>query len=69
LLSLFLGIFFEAIVYGIVSQSVHWWYIERLLIFKIDFALLFASKWMELESIILSEVSQVQKPKKASCFL
>jgi hypothetical protein len=25
--------------------------------------LLFASKWMELENIILSEVSQAQKPK------
>jgi hypothetical protein len=25
--------------------------------------LLFASKWMELENIILSEVSQVQKAK------
>jgi hypothetical protein len=28
----------------------------------------FAHKWMELENIILSEVSQVQKPK-ATCFL
>jgi hypothetical protein len=30
--------------------------------------LLFAGKWMELENIILSEVSQVQKTKVA-CFL
>jgi hypothetical protein len=28
----------------------------------------FASKWIELENIILSEVSQAQKAK-ASCFL
>jgi hypothetical protein len=28
----------------------------------------FAGKWMELENITLSEVSQVQKAKKASCF-
>jgi hypothetical protein len=28
----------------------------------------FAGKWMEMEKIILSEVSQVQKPKGA-CFL
>jgi hypothetical protein len=27
----------------------------------------FASKWMELENIILSEVSQAQKAKKISC--
>jgi hypothetical protein len=28
----------------------------------------FAIKWMELENVILSEVSQVRKPKTA-CFL
>jgi hypothetical protein len=28
----------------------------------------FAGKWMELENIILSEVSQIGKPK-AACFL
>jgi hypothetical protein len=30
---------------------------------------LFASKWMELENIILSEVSQVQKAKGCRLFL
>jgi hypothetical protein len=30
--------------------------------------LFFAGKWMELENIILSEISQVQKAKTA-CFL
>jgi hypothetical protein len=30
--------------------------------------LLFAGKWMELENIILSELSQVRRPK-AACFL
>jgi hypothetical protein len=29
----------------------------------------FASKWMELENIILSEVSQAQKTKKSYVFL
>jgi hypothetical protein len=29
--------------------------------------LLFASKWTELENIILSEVSQVQKTKSYMC--
>jgi hypothetical protein len=31
--------------------------------------LLFASKWMELENIILSEVSQIQKTKNCMFFL
>jgi hypothetical protein len=30
--------------------------------------LLFAGKWMELENIILSEISQIKKAK-AKCFL
>jgi hypothetical protein len=30
--------------------------------------LLFAGKWMELKNIILSEVSQVRKPKAACLF-
>jgi hypothetical protein len=31
--------------------------------------LLFAGKWMELENIILSEISQVQKDKSCKFFL
>jgi hypothetical protein len=42
------------------------WYshkIELHLATKKNEILLYAGKWMELENIILSEVSQVQKPK------
>jgi hypothetical protein len=41
---------------------------EFYLAIKKNEILLFASKWMELENIILSEVSQVQKDK-VECFL
>jgi hypothetical protein len=31
--------------------------------------LFFAGKWMELENIVLSEVTQVQNATKDACFL
>jgi hypothetical protein len=47
------------------------WYlytIEFYSVIKKNEILSFTSKWMELENIILSEVSQAQRPK-AACFL
>jgi hypothetical protein len=47
------------------------WYLytmEFYSIIKKNEILLYADKWMELDNIILSEVSQVQKAK-ATCFL
>jgi hypothetical protein len=47
------------------------WYLYTMKFYsdtKKNEILFFAGKWMELENIILSEVSQIQKPKSA-CFL
>jgi hypothetical protein len=48
------------------------WYLDIVEFYsaiKKNESLLFAGKWMELENIILSEVSQVQKVKGFMLFL